>query len=257
MAGPTLRDAVVKGQIQASKAIKIEFGGPNQRLIDKLVRDTAADLGKASQSPKQFLSNALRRAEAYAVEREFETNRLVDINGKVSASLLRSSLDTSHMRQGSYEKTVKSMLDDLGLDAEDRVLFLSGYRMSAEAYAETLVRSRTMEALNQAKAEELMDNGYLYIETSEHEGVDERDICYFLQGKVWALAENDLGIPLLPEEYGLPPWHPNCAHTFGAWQPKFESEKTISKAIDSHEGDEEALAEWDGKSAKPAAKGED
>lgn len=244
--GPTIKDAVKAGQVQASKAIGVEFGGVNKGLVSKLTRDLAPDLARAADSPRQFLSKTLREATAYAKAKESEVMPLDGVNRTISETLLREALGET-----SYKKTVNTMLEELGLDKGDRVLFLSGYRMEAEAYAELVTRTRTMEALNEAKAEELQDNGYQFIKISEHPVEDERDICFFLQGKVWALTENDLGIPLLPEEYGLPPWHPNCGHTFGAWQPKFETEAAIQEAIDAHEDDDAQLAAWDGEVRKP------
>lgn len=244
--GPTIKDAVRAGQVQATKAIGVEFGGVNTGLVSKLNRDLAPDLARAADSPRQFLSKTLREATAYAKAKESEVMPLDGANRTISETLLREALSET-----SYKKTVNAMLEELGLDKGDRVLFLSGYRMEAEAYAELVTRTRTMEALNEAKAEELQDNGYQFIKTTEHPVEDERDICFFLQGKVWALTENDLGIPLLPAEYGLPPWHPNCGHSFGAWQPKFETPEAIQAAIDAHDDDDAQLAEWDGKVLKP------
>lgn len=244
--GPTIRDAVRSGQVQASKAINVTLGGVNTQLVDKLTKDLAPALAKAADSPRQFLSKTLREATAYAKAAEGEVFPLAGTSRTMSETLLREALGET-----SYKKTVRAMMEDLGLDKGDRVLFLSGYRMEAEAYAELVTRTRTMEALNEAKAEELQDNGYQFIKITEHPVEDERDICFFLQGKVWALTENDLGIPLLPEEYGLPPWHPNCGHSFGAWQPKFETEAAIQAAIDAHDDDEAQLAAWAGEIRKP------
>lgn len=245
--GATIKDAVVKGQVQASKAVGIEFGGPNTALVNKLTKEIAIDLARASASPRASLANTLRRATAYAKQNEGITTALENVNKGISEVLLKEALTET-----TYKRTVARMMDDLGLEDGDKVLFMSGYRMDAEAYAELLTRTRTLEAINEAKAEELKDNGYEYIKTTEHGGVDERDICILLQGKVWALdPDNDLGLPVLPEEYGLPPWHPNCGHGFGAWQPKFETEASIKEAIAAHEEDEAELEKWEGRISQP------
>lgn len=244
--GSTLTAAVTKGQQQMAKQVGIQFGGVNLNLVQKLSLDVAKDLSRAAASTRPFLAQALRQATAVARERELGpysrvTETLGDADRAITESLLRGALEQRTMRENA-----KTLLEDLDLDRGDKVLFLSGRRMGAEHYAELVTRTRVMEALNLAKADFLTSNGYEFIKISEHEGVAEDDICTFLQGKVWALTENDLGIPLLPEEYGLPPWHPNCRHTFGAWQPKFESAGDVQKAIDEHDDDEAALAEWDG-----------
>lgn len=238
----TLELAVVKGQKQITSQINATFGGVNVRLVEKLSREVATDLGRASASPRPFLAQTLRQTTAWGAKHGETVKLLDDLSQQVTKSLLRGTVAQRTLREAS-----KQLLQDLGLDKGDKVLFLSGRKMGAEHYAKLVTRTRTLEALNQAKAEELTNRGYEFILTSAHEGVDERDICFFLQGKVWALQENDLDIPVLPEEYGLPPWHPNCRHTFGAWQPKFESEEDITKAVEAHEGDAEDLEDWDGK----------
>lgn len=238
----TIESAVVKGQKQVVQQLNATFGGVNLKLVEQLSREVAVDLSRAAASPRPFLAQTLRQTTAWGARHADTVRDIADLDLEVSRSLLRGALE-----QRTWKQASKDLLEDLGLDRGDKVLFLSGRKMGAAHYAKLVTRTRTMEALNRAKAEELQDRGYEFIITSAHEGVDERDICFFLQGKVWALQENNLGIPVLPEEYGLPPWHPNCRHTFGAWQPKFESEKDIAKAIEEHEGDEEDLESWDGK----------
>lgn len=252
----TIEAMVILGQRSAATQVGIKFGGPNTKLIQQLKLDTARDLSRAAHSTTPFLETTLRKATVIATEQLREQGTLTqstsvdDFNKALSKSLLSSAQAEKVSRQSS-----KKLLEDLGLDKGDRVLFMSGRTMEADAYAKLVTRTRTMEALNKAKAAELTANGYQFIETSEHDGVEEDDICYFLQGKVWALAPNEEGIPVLPEEYGLPPWHPNCAHTFGAWQPKFEGKDAVDKAVDSHADDDEVLAEFGGKTSKP--KGDD
>ncbi len=243
--------AIATGQKQAAAAINVKFGGVNQNLVNTLKRSIAHDLSKAAYSTNAFLNVTLRQATAYARQRE-NSNLLKPISGldeKVTRSLL-----TGAMEQKLYKQNADDLLRALNLKENDKVLFLSGRRMDAEDYSKLLVRTRTMEALNQGKATTMIENGYLYIETSEHEGVDPKDICYFLQGKVWALGPNPEGIPILPLEYGLPPWHPNCEHTFGPWQSKFQSEGAVDKVISSHEGDSDELSSWGGKTYQPAEK---
>ncbi len=241
LAGGRIKSSVISGQKTAAADIGVRFGGPNQALIDRLNYSIARDLGKASASPNAFLADALRRTTAIAVQADDRADKT--LRPKVFNQAVSTSLEASAQRQETFPLSAKSLLEDLGLDKGDQVLFMSGYRMEAEAYAKTLVRTRSLEALNEAKAGEYLDNGFLYVETSEHDGVDPRDICYFLQGQIWALAPNPEGIPILPREYGLPPWHPNCLHTFGAWQPKYSS-KTFAEVLDSHSSDAEDMAPW-------------
>lgn len=246
--GETLAKAAAVGGRKVAAQVGIKFGGVNQTLINQLNLSVAKDLAKASNGPLAYYNVVIRELTVTSKEALGKTRSLLGADEKASQSLIQSALS-----QNVYEKASQRLLADLGLKESDNVLFMSGRRMNAEAYAKLVVRTRTIEALNKGKASTLTENGYEYIETSQHDGVDEKDICYFLQGKVWALVENDLDIPMLPEEYGLPPWHPNCGHTFGAWQPKFESNKAISKAVDEHDNDEEDLAAWGGKTYQPSS----
>ncbi len=239
LASGSLREAVIGGQKSAAASVGLKFGGVNEALVQRLTYQAAMDLGKAASSPNAYLATTLRKATAIATQADDHEDRAVNVD-RVST---RSMLDSAKAAE-AQPVTAKRLLSDLDLDKGDYVLFLSGRSMEASAYSKLLTRTRGMEALNLGKAGELTDNGYLYVETSEHDGVDERDICFFLQGKVWALAANPLGIPLLPSEYGLPPWHPNCAHTFGAWQAQFEGRGAVDKVIDSHVDDAESLAPW-------------
>jgi hypothetical protein len=207
---------VIQGQMQAARELGIRFGGPNIRLIEKLALETAPRLAAAAESTKPFLARALKEATAIRAIRESgSTKALKLLNRNVALSLQAGAIATDTPRQAA-----KRLLADLGLTKGDRVLFMSGRRMEASAYAETVSRTKRMEAMNLGKAEEYSANGFRYIETSSHGGVEPDDICYLLQGRVFALHDNDpLGIETLPAEYGLPPWHPNCAHVVAPWIP--------------------------------------
>ena len=242
----TLAAAVRSGQKSAAASVGIQFGGVNQMLVDRLKASVAADLVGASHSVTPLLDLTLRKANAIAVEtanKALSRKVSADFNANVSRSLVASA-----EVQDLYAKTTKRLMTDLDLQDNDRVLFLGGYRMDAKDYSKLLVRTRTMEALNQGKASELMNGGYQFIRTTEHDGVDPRDICFFLQGRVWALSANEQGIPVLPAAYGLPPWHPNCVHTFSVWIPQFNGgDSGIEGVLRNHADDAETLQAWAGK----------
>ncbi len=250
---------VVSGGRAAANDLGLVFGGPNIQLIQKLALEAAGPLAEAAGSPRRFLGDALTKATA---TRSLvpETIKLTGGRGemvvynknkflnseKINDSVLRSAV----FGEAKYA-AIKRLMDDLGLSKGDRILLLSGRTYDAEAYAELTVRTREMEATNLAKAAEYVSKGYQFIETSDHDVEDPDDICAFLQGKVWALVPNDLGIPMLPEEYGLPPWHPNCSHTFGAWIPTLNGgQEGVDSVLASHEDDQKALQAWDGKTKK-------
>lgn len=213
---PSTAKVVIQGQRAAAAELGVAFGGPNVRLIEKLALELAPKLAAAAESTKPFLAKALREATAVRVLREEGTSKaLTSLNRNVTLSLQRGALASD-----TPQKAAKRLLEDLGLAKGERVLFMSGRQMDAVAYAETVSRTKRMEALNLGKASEYVANGYEYVKMSEHGGVEPDDICSVLQGQIFALqADNPLGIQVLPAEYGLPPWHPNCAHTFAPWIP--------------------------------------
>jgi len=220
---PATARAVIQGQRSAARELGVSFGGPNIRLIEKLALETAPRLAAAAESTKPLLAQALRAATAVRAIRAGKGSRaLTGLNRDVAFSLQRGALAIDTPKQAAQR-----LLTDLGLRKDDRVLFMSGRRMRANAYAETVSRTKRMEALNLGKASEYSSNGYQYVQMSEHGGVEEDDICFVLQGQIFALQDNDpLGIQTLPAEYGLPPWHPNCAHTFAPWIPSLNGGRT-------------------------------
>jgi hypothetical protein len=237
--GPALKAAIIKGQREVLKAggSTVKFGGVNVPLLARLTRETSRDLYAASLSPPSYLRKSITQGQAIGLR----FGQPVKMDLSLTQALARGVLERATPRG-----LKQAVLNELGLSKGDRVLLLNGRTYDAGWYAETVARTRTAEANSDAKAEEMQTRGYKFIQTTAHAGVDPKDICYFLQGKVWALQENNLGIPLLPEEYGLPPWHPNCVHTFSPWIPEFRTNAQINKAVSSHADDSENIEKWRG-----------
>lgn len=242
--------AVGRGQARAARQVGVRFGGVNMNLVNRLAQDLAPRLAAASESVQPYLSMALRKTTAMQIQRD--TAGLDQAAGaSVFDPAVNRSLITGALNRDTLKQAQARLMQDLGLDQGDNVLMLSGRMIEASVYAKMVARTRRAEAENQGAAYEYESQGFQFIETSSHAGVDPDDICYFLQGKVWALTPNDLGIPLLPAEYGLPPWHPNCVHTFGAWIPDLNGgQKAVNRVVDSHLNDAKALAAWDGGTKK-------
>lgn len=244
-----LPKAVEAGQRTAARQLGVKFGGVNTRLVESLARDISPKLAQAAESTRPFLAKTLREVTAVRAELLDGVDReLAGLNLSISESLSRGAISRDDVRQAT-----KRLLRDTGLTKGDQVLFLSGRSMEAKAYSELVVRTRRSEAISQAKWQEYTDQGVEYIITSQHSGVKEDDICSFLQGKVWAMGPNPYDIPELPPEYGLPPWHPNCLHTFAPFIPELRGgERALDRAAESHADDAEALGEWGGKTSRPA-----
>ncbi len=200
----------------------LQFGQVNTRLAIRLAQDVARDLAVAGSSPERFYDMALARGQAVMRKQE---GGLVRIDRNLTKILAQGVLEREAPAALS-----RRLMAELGLEKGDRVLLLNGQKWDATAYMNLVARTRTAEAANLGYAEESRSKGFEFVKMSKHSGVDKKDICYVLQGQVFALGPNDQGIPLLPPEWGLPPWHPNCLHTFGVWVPEFQESADIRKA---------------------------
>ena len=242
---PTITQRVIQGQRLAARELGLGFGTPNRRLIERLALDLAPRLAAAAESTTPGVIDVLRRSIAVGVTTSQGATRNLNntrLNQEATLSLARGSVKVDNPKTAALR-----LMTDLGLNGGDSVLYLSGRRMGALSYASTVSRTRGAQAVNQAKANEYLGNGYAFIETSSHAGVDPDDICSVLQGQVWALAPNALGIPVLPAEYGLPPWHPNCVHTFGVWTPGLNGgRKAVAAIKEAHKAVADDLAAFDG-----------
>ena len=240
--GRTIPAALATGQRSSASQIGTRFGGPNAALIATFSRQVEAKLLIASESTRPYLRQALRQSKAVVVKAGgvAKESTLVSAAPEINTAFLKGAL------RGETPALLKQrILKTLKMEKGDRVLLINGKTYEASQYAGLTARTTVMEALNLGKADELTRNGYQFIQTSEHGDVEDDDICAFLQGKVWALTPNSEGIPMLP--YGLPPWHPNCRHTFGVWIPEFNGgNKGIAFVQHNHENDQKALDKFTG-----------
>lgn len=214
---------------EGASSVGLRFGGVNTRLLTRLTQETAKDLLSASEGPERLLRKGLRRGQALMLDADLAP---VSADARLTEGLTRSVLN-----QETVPQIRNRLLRELGLDKGDKIMLENGQQWDAQAYAELLARTRPAEAENQAKYDAAIAQGYEYIEMSYHKGVKEDDICFLLQGRVFALAPNNpLGLPVLPAEWGLPPWHPNCLHTFGVWQPQFQTAAEIQAVLEKQAG---------------------
>lgn len=239
--------SVTAGGKRASKDIGIRFGGPNQQLLDRMAFEASYDLVKAADSTRPFLQRLMRKSQAYASEHitpqglasvRATGSHILEENFK--AAIAQGALESEHSRE-----IAKRILKMNRLEEGDKVLLLNGQQWGAKEYASLLAETRKSEAENLAYADTIQSQGYEFIETSAHGGVTPGDICEFLQGNVWSLTENNSGIPMLPPEYGLPPWHPHCGHTFAVWIPELNGgASAIEDWVRMHKAQAPQLEAW-------------
>jgi len=246
LASDFLKTATLKGTKRAAADISATFGGANVSLINRMVYEASRNLIQAAESTRPFLARALRKGQAIATK-QLDQGRAVlteqgnaALEAQFNKSILQGTLSTEHGTQ-----IAARIMDDLGLAKGDTIMLLNGQAWDAERYADLLAQTSKAEAENLAYADEIQSKGYQFILTDTHEGVRPGDICEFLQGKVWALTQNTFGIPVLPAEYGLPPWHPYCFHLFSVWIPELNGgQAAINKWADRHEKDADLLDKW-------------
>ncbi len=248
IASDDLKISITKGGKRAATDISVKFGGANVSLLQRMAYESSRDLLTASDSTRPYLFQTIRRSQAISTtsKKYLPLGDNTVLEQAFNQSLTQGALKTEHGRQ-----IAKRIMKASGLEKGDGVLLMSGRTWEAERYATLLARTRKAEAENLAYADELTQNGHMFIETSSHAGVSPGDICEFLQGKVWALVPNDLGIPEFPMEFGLPPWHPNCGHTFAVWIPELNGgDAAIAKWAARHDKDAAKLEEWRGPGGK-------
>lgn len=206
-----------------------QFGGVNEKLSARLLEDAGKKLTNVLSTTTQVAFRRLREA-SLAIGRDPE----------ISLALAKGVLD-----QGTMRDLTQRVLAATGLDAEDKVVLSNGREWDAEYYAELTARTRTLEAANEGYAAQLQSYGEDFFYVPAHDGVKKTDVCYALQGKVWAFrSSNSLGIPSL-ESLGRdrPPWHPNCAHTVAPWVIELQTDGEIDQAIAAHDDDARLMDE--------------
>lgn len=105
------------------------------------------------------------------------------------------------------------------------------YQVSLDSYANMVARSTTREAGNQARENQLIDNGYDLVEMSNHYPTCE--VCAALQGRVYSISGKDPRFPALSVAFssGYHNVHPNCRHVIVPWIESMQTPEEVQAAI--------------------------
>ena len=204
----------------------LQFGGKQENLINRLAHEADGSILKAVNS----IPGAVRRL--------IRVTQLTPTMDKK----ITEEMAAGFAKQETLDQIRERVLNISGLvDDENRIILLNGRSYDADDYADLVARTRSREAMTDAKALRYQDTGVEYYRVSQH--TNPCPVCLAFQGKVWAFSEsNDLGFPVIPADYGLCPWHPRCLHVISAWSPAMYSDEEIQEFLDAHDDDASLLA---------------
>lgn len=165
------------------------------RAVDALVRRAAADVAGSAESVRTGFRRFIRRSQ-----------QLVLSEGEVNRDLAQAII------QGETRKVASDRLLVRFMKRMDAGQFIEAgrYHFTPEYYSELVARTRIIEASSDATLALNEEFGNDLVQVSRHSGVDPSDdLCWELQGRVFATADDDPDFPPLRH---VPPFHPHCRH---------------------------------------------
>lgn len=174
------------------EALKLtRFGSLNERMVKSIIADTQQDLLAVTQNIDRRVRNAVRSASATVLQR----NMAAGING----------------HQTNKREILADLQKNLGSALQTGIIDASGRRWKPETYVDMLVRTKMMQAHNEATRNEALERGVMYATISRHGA---KDACRNYEGKVVKLDSSAPGsFPTLDSLRGSKQiFHPNCKH---------------------------------------------
>ena len=179
----------------------------NKQAIEALVSETSdslfASITGVQRNASNIVNNAIRQ----------QTNFII-ADGKLKGEALKTI-------SSGVQQTIK----DGGLGA---LTDKAGKRWSYEAYANMLVRTKSVEARNQGLANRMLQNGYDLVQVTRHNS--KHEACRKWEGKILSITGNTPGYPTLAEATASGIFHPNCKHAINVINPTLA---TKTKAYDN------------------------
>lgn len=167
--------------------ISSSFSKLHTEAINVMIMDTLDDLYEANKHTGDQIKQVVKKAVDDAV--------------------------TQKIAQGQTIKQCKNaIIKELMARGIEGIETKNGNMMSLDAYAALTARSRTREATNTAKINQLSSNGYDLVKMSSHN--TSCPICAVFQGRVFSISGNDNRYPPLSKAFSGPyaNIHPNCSH---------------------------------------------
>jgi hypothetical protein len=167
-----------------------KFNKLNREMVKAIVADTQSDLLAVTQNVNRKVKAAVRQAVAESMR----ANMTKGINGRKT---IRADI-------------VAEMRKRLGDAVNTGIIDAAGRRWRPEVYADTVVRTKMMQAHKEATRNEAIARGAYYGVISRHNAAD---ACRNYEGKIVKLIPDAPGDFLYIDD--LPRneiFHPNCKH---------------------------------------------
>ena len=113
----------------------------------------------------------------------------------------------------------------------------NGRNINLDSYAQTVARSTTREAQNQAQINHMRASNKDLVKMSSH--ATTCPICGPLQGRVYSISGESTEYPPLDFAYtgGYANIHPNCRHTISPYVPALDDDRAKTKAFSNRSFD--------------------
>lgn len=164
----------------------VKFNKLNREFIKVIVADTQDDLLKVTQNVTKKVRTTIRQ---------------------VTAEVLRSKNAKGVNGTASLTREILKRLDNA---TKQGIIDASGRRWRPEVYAETVVRTKMMDAHREATLNEAVGRDVYYGKISSHGA---KDACARWEGKIVKLVPDAPGeYPYVGDISRREIWHPNCKH---------------------------------------------
>lgn len=137
--------------------------------------------------------------------------RTDDIYRSLTLERVRGSV----MGYESWQKTARSLRNQLAEQGVTGFQDKAGRNWSMKTYAEMTTRTTTMNAHLEGTKTRLLENGHDLIQVSKHSRPCSK--CQPWEGKILSLSGEDKDHPSLDDAKSAGLFHPNCRHAYGLY----------------------------------------
>jgi len=186
-------------RVGADVPISSGFNLVNKDAIAALVDDTGLSFAESLQGINRSASRLLGKAT-----KELVTEQIA--KGVISGDALRT-----------VRQQIKGILQEQGLEA---IVDKAGRKWSLDRYAETLFRTKVVEARNRGMANRMVENGYDLVQVSSHGTAHTGPRgCARWEKKILSITGQTKGYPTLAEAEQAGLFHPGCQHAINVLIP--------------------------------------
>ncbi len=225
--GDTIPAEYALGRKQADQQIAewgiANEGGPagslsliDRRSLEVLARDSAGDLRKASKSMGDTTKSLLREMAEKKITKQ-QVNEIIAggiIEGMPRAATRQLRDQLIKVNDGRLVTIIDKNSDPMTFDAAK--------------YAETVVRTKTREAVETGRHERLLSKGISLVSIT---GRLSKYFCSAFLGQVFSIDGGSDKYPALSSlPGGGPPFHPNCSKSTRAFIADLASEEQLAAA---------------------------